>query len=213
MRDAERLWVLGSGVVGLVAFVAGSLAVAAPRVDETASVAVAELVRRRGRVIGGAVLSITGTGLLLWPLGAVAAAAGDEVWRSVAAASMAAWALGFGLYTVGLLLLVGVVWRPAEDGGPGDDTVRLLLDLSHLLVLSVSAPIAAVAVVATTIVGRQADLFATFVIAAAAIKVVAVVVEVVGTGRRTGWNAGGWALGVSGYASVLWFATVLAALA
>lgn len=44
-------------------------------------------------------------------------------------------------------------------------------------------------------------------------KILTVLVEVAGTGRRHGWNAGGWAYGTSGYATVAWFALVLVALA
>lgn len=213
VRDAERLWALGTGIVGLVGFVAGSFAIAAPRVDRPLPEIVDDLVGRRSRVVFGALASITGTALLLWPLVAIASLDGPEVWRSVALLSVAAWTMGFGAYGLAMALIVGVVWRPADDGGPTEKTVRLLVDLAHLLVWSLSAPVAAIAVVATTVVGRQADLFGVLVVIAAAAKVLTVVVEMAGTGRRTGWNAGGWALGVSGYASVAWFALVLAALA
>ena len=46
----------------------------------------------------------------------------------------------------------------------------------------------------------------------AAAKVLTVVIEVAGVGVRSGWNAGGWAAGSSGYATVAWFGLVLLAL-
>jgi len=64
-------------------------------------------------------------------------------------------------------------------------------------------------VLATTVVAVQADLAGGLLVALAGVKVATVVVEVAGTGRRTGWNAGGWARGVSGYTSVAWFAALL----
>jgi hypothetical protein len=34
-------------------------------------------------------------------------------------------------------------------------------------------------------------------------------VEILGVGVRSGWNAGGWAAGTSGYATTAWFALLL----
>lgn len=76
---------------------------------------------------------------------------------------------------------------------------------------SVSAPIGAVLVAATTAVGLQNEIFGPLVVIAAA-KVLTVVIEVAGVGVRSGWNAGGWAAGSSGYATVAWFGLVLLAL-
>lgn len=211
MDDAEQVWVVVVGTLGLICFAVGAMAAKVPAVDLTTGDAVAELVRRRRAVLAGSVASITGAALLLWPLAAVASEPDPEVWRSLAVVSMAAWVFGFGFLALGSLLVIGVVWR--GDEGPSNDTARTLLDVSHLAVWSVSAPIGAVSVLSTTAVGVQAGRFGAWVVVAAVAKVLTVVVEVAGTGRRHGWNAGGWAYGTSGYATVAWFALVLLALA
>lgn len=211
MRDAEQVWVVAAGALGLICFAAGAMAAKVPAVDVVTGDAFADLVRRRRAVLTGSVASITGAALLLWPLAAVAADPDPDVWTSLAVFSMAAWVFGFGFLALGSLLVIGVVWRGAE--GPGADVTRVLLDISHLAVWSVSAPIGAVSVLATTAVGVQAGRFGAWVIAGAVAKVLTVLVEVAGTGRRHGWNAGGWAYGMSGYATVAWFALVLIALA
>lgn len=211
VQNAERLWVTIVGVLGLVSFVAGSIAARPPAVDQPIEQARTELVRRRAWVLGGSVGALTGAGMLLWPLGVVASSSGTGAWNSLALFSMAIWVFGFGFLAFGSMGLVAVVWR--TSGGPGDEASRVLLDLSHLAVWSISAPIAAMAVAATTVLGVQADLFGHLVVLAAVVKLITVAIEVAGVGRQTGWNAGGWAGGSSGYASVAWFGLVLAALA
>lgn len=211
MRDAEQTWVVAVGVIGLIGFAAGAMAAKVPAVDASTGDAVADLLRRRRAVLAGSVASITGAALLLWPLAAVATDPDPDVWTSLAVFSMAVWVFGFGFLALGSLLVIGVVWRGNE--GPGPDVSRVLLDINHLAVWSVSAPIGAVSVLATTAVGVQAGLFGAWVIAAATAKVLTVLIEVAGTGRRHGWNAGGWAYGTSGYATVAWFAVVLLSLA
>ncbi len=210
MRDAERTWTVLAGAVGLLCFIAGSLLVRAPAVDVPIAEALVDLRGRRARVLAGAVIGMAGAGMLLWPLSAVAASTDPDVWRSLALFSIVAWVFGFGFLALGSLLVIGTVWR--GDDGPSSGTTRVLLDLSHLAIWSASAPIGALAVVATTAVGVQADLFGPWVVVAAGVKVATVVVELAGTGRLRGWNAGGWAYGSSGYATVAWFALILLAL-
>jgi hypothetical protein len=209
--DAEHWWVVSVGAIGLAAFVSGALVTRAPSIDRPADEAVAELVRRRHAVLVGSIMSITGATLLLWPLALVASQPGRDGWRSLSLVSMATWVFGFGFLALASLLLIGIVWR--VDGHPGVELSRVLLDMSHLAVWSASAPVGAASTAATTALGVQSGLFGPWVVAAAAVKIGTVVVEVVGTGRQRGWNAGGWALGTSGYATVAWFALVLIALA
>ena len=95
--------------------------------------------------------------------------------------------------------------------------MRLVLDTAHLATWSISAPVGAVSTAITTATALRADLadgpLGAVLVGLAATKVVTVLVEVAGTGRRRGVNAGGWAGGSSGYVTVAWFATLLAALA
>lgn len=210
MRDAERWWVLVAGVAGLVAFTGGSLLTGVPRVDDTLERVQDDVARRRNAVLVGSVLSVSGPALLLWPLAVIATSDVEDVWPSLALFSIGAWVLGFAVLAFATMLVVAVAWRGPSGVAPS--AVRLLLDASHLATWSVSAPLGAISVAATTTVGVQAGLVGWPVVAAAAAKVATVTVEVAGIGRREGWNAGGWAAGVSGHATVAWFALVLAAL-
>jgi hypothetical protein len=210
MRDAERWWAVATGIAGLVAIAGGSLLTNVPRVDHAFEGVRKELARRRSAILVGSVVSVSGSALLLWPLALVATSDAEDVWRSLALFSVGAWVLGFAFLAFAAMLVLAVAWRDPADLEPS--VGRLLLDASHLATWSVSAPVGAISVVATTAVGLQAELVGPVVVGAAVAKVATVAVEVAGTGRRDGWNAGGWAAGLSGYATVAWFAVLLASL-
>jgi hypothetical protein len=210
MRDVERWWALAAGIVGLVALAGGSLLTNVPRVDRAFEDLREDIARRRTSMLVGSVLSVSGSAMLLWPLALVATSRADDVWSSLAVASVGAWVLGFAFLAFAAMLVVAVAWRDPADLEPS--VARLLLDASHLATWSVSAPVGAISVVATTTVGLQAGLVGPAVVAAAVAKIVTVAVEVAGTGRRDGWNAGGWAAGSSGYVTVAWFGLLLASL-
>lgn len=210
MEVAERWWAIGAGLVGLGAFAGGWLLMALPRVDTSDEVAIATVVERRSSILRGSLLAVSGSALLLWPLAAVNAAAGNQAWISLRVFSITVWVLAFGLLSVSAITAAALAWRDPRALAPS--SARLFLDASHLATWSVSAPLAIVAVVATTAVGVQAGFFGVWVICGAGVKAVTAAVEVVGVGRREGWNAGGWAAGASGYATVVWFALVLGSL-
>lgn len=207
---------MGLGAVGLVGFVAGSLLARVPRPDAEGDHVVAALVRDRGRILAGSVLAVLGTTLLLLPVAVVSAAPhtggggrGDG-WSALGLFALATWVLGFGFLALSAVATSAVVWR--DPGALSPSTRQLLLDASHLATWSISAPVGAVSTVATTVVAIQVDLAGPLLAIVAAAKVVTVGVELVGTGARTGRNAGGWAMGVSGYVTVAWFALLLIAL-
>lgn len=208
----ELGWTVAAGVVGLAAWAGGSLLAAAPAVDATNDEVVAHLVRRRRHLLAGTALVGLGVTLLLWPLASVATA--DGSWPALGLASLAVWAVGFaGLFAAGVAV-AGLAWRAPADLPVV--VVRVVLDTAHLAVWPLSAPLGAVATVMTTTLGVRSDVadggLATLLVVLAGTKVVTVAVEVAGTGRPTGWNAGGWALGSSGCVSVAWFAALLLAL-
>lgn len=211
MDDAERWWVVGAGLIGLACLAGGSLLNALPRPDATEDHVVGHLVARRRPILAGSVLVVSGAGLLLWPLVAAVRPTDTDGWATIGPFSVAAWVLGFGFLAVAALTGAAVVWRDPAALDPS--TRRLALDLAHLATWAVSAPVGAIAVVATTVASVQADVAGLAVVVGAAAKVVTVVVELAGTGRRAGWNAGGWAAGSSGYLTVAWFGVVLATLA
>lgn len=212
MEGAERWWAIAVGTTGLIAFAGGWMLMSLPPIDAETDDVINGLARRRAPILAGSLLGITGSALLLWPLAAVAtaAAAQGDGWASLGLLSIVVWTVAFGFLSLGAIIPAGLVWRDPSTMVPS--TVHALLDASHLAVWSLSAPVAIVAVVATTAVGAQAGFFGPWVIVAAGAKVVTALVEIAGTGRRTGWNAGGWAGGTSGYATVAWFASVLASL-
>jgi hypothetical protein len=196
-----------AGLVGLGTFAGGSMLAALPPVDAVDADAVGSLTRRRSPVLAGSVLALLGAALLLWPLATVAGSVPVDPWSSIGSFSLAVWILAFSFLAVAAVGVSALVWRdPAALPVP---VVRLVLDAAHLATWALSGPAAAVATTATTAVGREAGMFGALVIGLAAAKVASVVVEVVGTGRRTGWNAGGWAAGISGYVTVAWFLAVL----
>ena len=209
MVDAEQMWVVAAGGAGLVMFAAGSMLTGTPRVDAADGDVVTALSERRGSMLVGSVLSISGCALLLWPLAAVADS-GAPVWDSLALFALALWVLGFAMLVAAATTVAALAWREPATIEPA--TLRLVLDGSHLATWSVSAPLGAMATVATTAVGVQASTFGWVVVLLAIAKVLTVVVEAAGMGVRSGWNAGGWALGSSGYVTVAWFAAVLVAL-
>lgn len=207
MEEAERGWAIAAGVAGVVCLVAGSLLSALPPVDRPWPERVAALASRRGRILAGSVLTATAGALLIWPVAAVVVA--GEVWPSLRLT-----ALGLAVLSAAVLMLVAtlvatVAWRAPDD----DPAARLFLDAAHLALWSVSAPLGALTVVVVTAAGVQADLFGWLVVVVAAAKVATVVLEVGRTGARTGWSAGGWAAGSSGYVTVLWYGLILVALA
>jgi hypothetical protein len=210
VRDAERWWALAAGIAGLVAFAGGAQLVDAPRVDRVLGEVLEDFARRRMSILVGSLVSVSGSALLLWPLAVIATSDPDDVWSSLALFSIGVWVLGFAFLSFAALLVVAVAWR-----GPGSlepSVVRLFLDASHLATWSVSAPLGAISVVATTTVGLQAGLVGPLVVAAAIAKVATAAVEIAGTARRDGWNAGGWAARSSAYATVAWFALLLTSL-
>lgn len=210
MDGAERWSVVVVGAIGLALWAGGSLLAALRPVDAPLAERVDRLATGRTALLVGSIGAVSGAALLLWPICAVATEEG-EAWVSLRWFSVAVWTLGFTFFVVATVVVSTLAWSPSR--APDQELVRVLLDGAHLAVWAVSAPIGAIAVVATTAVGVQAQLFGPLVVLAATAKVATVVVEVAGTGRRTGWNAGGWAAGSSGYVSVAWFALVLAALA
>ena len=208
MDGAEQLWVVSSGVVGLVCLVAGSFVAAVPPPDALDDEVVRWRVARRSAVLVGSGLTASAGALLIWPVAAVAASNGGA-WSSLGMFSVGLAVLGAGVFWVVGLSIATAAWRPtAEPAG-----TRLLLDLAHLGTWAVSAPVGGLLVVTTTAAGVQSGLFGPVVVVTAVAKVATAIVEVSGTGRSRGWNAGGWAAGSSGYATVVWYALVLAALA
>ena len=208
MDDAERWWAVASGAVGLACLVAGSLLAALPRIDESPERALGTLTSRRSTVLVGSVLTVTAGALLIWPVAAVATSDG-AVWTSLVLFSVGLAVLGAAVFAAVGLCAATVAWRLPDER----DGAALLLQLAHLGTWSVSAPIGALLIVATTAAGVQADLLGPLVVVLAGAKVLTVAVELAGTGLRTGWNAGGWAFVLSGYVTVAWYALVLVELA
>lgn len=206
----ETTAVIAAGMTGLVLLAGGSTLAALPPIDKPIDEAIRALHGRRNRVLTGSLPALGGTGLLLWPVAAVAAASTDA-WLSLRIFSIAIATLGSIFLALALLAAVVLVWPNETDLDRG--AARLLHQSAHLATWSVSAPLAAIFVAATTGTAWQADIAGPALLLTAGAKIATVIVEIIGTGQRSGWNAGGWARGTSGYATVAWYATLLVALA
>lgn len=211
MRDAERWWAVAVGSFGLTSWIVGSLLIRLAPIDGAVDAIVDDLRARRTAVLAGSVLVVTGTSALLWPIALVASAPSPDRWPSLAAVSLAVAVLGFAILALATIGVAALAWRAPD--GVEQGVARFVLDAGHLATWSVSAPIGAASTVATTVVAVQADVAGLLLVVLAVAKVATVAVEVAGLGRRTGWNAGGWAAGSSGYVTVAWFAALLLALA
>jgi hypothetical protein len=188
-----------------VLFVIGSLLVQAPPIDAELAPVLRRVGEARRRVLAGTLFSTFGGALILWPITAVASADDHDVWRSLALFSMAVAVAGSVFLTLAAVATAALVWRGPEDVPAS--TARLLLDAAHLATwcrrrllcpsqqrpLSRSRRISS----ARSLCSRPVA------------KVATVVVEILGVGVRSGWNAGGWAAGTSGYATTAWFALLL----
>jgi hypothetical protein len=207
---SETSAAITAGAIGIALLAGGSTLAALPPIDQPAEATIRRLRGRRRSVLTGSLAAITGTALLLWPVAAVAAIESVEGWPSLRLFSIAVATLGSMFMAAASLMTIALAW-------PDADTLdvrgaRLLHQIAHLATWSASAPVGAIFVVATTAAAHQAGIAGPILFAIPAIKVVTVGVEIVGVGRRRGWNAGGWARGTSGYATVLWYATLLLAL-
>lgn len=199
-----------AGMAGLVLLAGGSTLTALPPIDRPIEAVIRTVQARRPAVLAGSLMASTGTGLLLWPVTA-ATTASEDVWRSLALFSVAVAALGAMFLAASALATIALAWPSNADLHRG--TARVLHQVAHLATWSVSAPVAAVFVIATTAAAAQAHIAGPALVTAAVFKIVTIGVEIIGIGQRTGWNAGGWARGASGYATVLWYAALLLALA
>lgn len=206
----ETTAAIAAGAAGLVLLAGGSTLASLQPIDTPINETIHILHRRRNPVLTGSVAALSATGLLLWPIAAIAAES-TEAWLSLRIFSVAIATLGSMFLAIAFLATAALAWPNETELDPG--AARLLHQIAHLATWSVSAPLAATFVAATTGTAWQADIANPALLLAAGVKIATVVVEIVGTGQRSGWNAGGWAKGTSGYATVAWYTALLLALA
>jgi hypothetical protein len=193
-----------AGLAGLVLFAAGSLLAGLPGPDTGVTAVITHLTADRGAVLAGILLMFLALPGLLVFLGylrhLLAGAEGPPA--ILAAAAAAAWLLLFAVIGIGLLPLAAVAWRGAAGLPPA--VVRLCADMATLSLYALSAPAAAVSVLApSAIIWRTGVLprwLALLGLAEAAVNVV----ELAGLMAARGSDAAGYAAGIGPLLWTLW---------
>lgn len=193
-----------AGLAGLALFVAGSLLAGLPGPNARVATVITHLTADRGAVLAGILLMFLALPGLLVFLGYLRnLLAGAEGAPGVlAAAAAAAWLLLFAVIGIGLLPLAAVAWRGTAGLPPA--VVRLCADMATLSLYALSAPAAAVSVLApAAIIWRTRVLprwLALFGLAEVAVNVV----ELAGLMAARGSDAAGYAAGIGPLLWTLW---------
>jgi len=141
-----------AGLAGLVLFAGGSLLAGLPGPNTRVATVITHLTADRGAVLAGILLMFLALPGLLMFLGylrnLLAGAEGPPA--VLAATAAAAWLLLFAVIGIGLVPLVAVAWRGTAGLPPA--VVRLCADMATLSLYALSAPAAAVSVLAPSAV-------------------------------------------------------------
>lgn len=193
-----------AGLAGLVLFAAGSLLASLPGPDARVATVIMHLTADRGAVLAGILLMFLALPGLLVFLGYLRSLlAGAEGPSAIlAGAAAAAWLLLFAVVGIGLLPLAAVAWRGTAGLPPA--VVRLCADIATLSLYALSAPAAAVSVLApSAIIWRTRVLprwLALFGLAEVAVNAV----ELAGLMAARGSDAAGYAAGIGPLLWTLW---------
>jgi hypothetical protein len=171
-----------------------------PKIDASDEDWSSYLADERAGVLLSALLTITGGVFLLAPIALVV----ERARNAMAVFAFGAWVIAWACICTASITIAAAAWFDSVDL----EVVTALVDMHHLATWALSAPAAAIAVVATTAAVR-APRWLEFL---AGLKVATCVVEVAGLWSTSGWNAGGRAAFTSAIATVLWFAGLLVVL-
>jgi hypothetical protein len=106
----------------------------------------------------------------------------------------------------GAVPLVAVVWHGAAQTDPG--IVRLAFDASNLSLFALSAPAAALSVLAPSVAIWRSAVLPRWLVALGALEILVNVAELAGLFARNGFDAGGWVGGVGPFLWMVWVAAV-----
>jgi len=193
-----------AGLAGLVLFAAGSLLAGLPGPNARVATVITRLTADRGSVLAGILLMFLALPGLLVFLGylrnLLARAEGPPA--VLAATAAAAWLLLFAVIGIGLLPLAAVAWRGTAGLPPA--VVRLCADMATLSLYALSAPAAAVSVLAPSAVIWRTRVLPRWLALFGLAEVVVNVVELAGLMAAKGTDAAGYAAGIGPLLWTLW---------
>jgi hypothetical protein len=197
-----------AGLAGLVLFAAGSLLAGLPGPNTRIAAVITHLTADRGAVLTGILLMFLALPGLLVFLGYLRSLlAGAEGPPAVlAATAAAAWLLLFAVIGIGLLPLAAVAWRGAAGLPPA--VVRLCADMATLSLYALSAPAAAVSVLAPSAVIWRTRVLPRWLALFGLAEVAVNVVELTGLMTARGSDAAGYAAGIGPVLWTLWAAAL-----
>jgi hypothetical protein len=199
----------GAGAAGAVVYVASAFTAGSPlRPDASVSKIVAHLSDKRGALLAGVLLAVLGVGMLLWFLSYLRAFLAQlEGGRApLAGVTMASWVTLLVIVVAGATPLAAVIWRGARGVNP--QIASFAFDVSNLSLYSLSAPAAALSVLAPMVVIWRSGALSRWLVVLGAIEIVVNVAELAGLFVRTGSDAAGYVWGVGPFVWVVWVAAV-----
>ena len=207
MGSPERLrrWGAAAGLVGIGLFVAGTYSAGVPpKPDAAAGTVVAHLVDHRTAILAGVAMVSVAIPLLLCFFAALWSVIREAEGPTspFATAMLVLWVFALGVLVAGRLPLDAVAWRGAGQFDP--HTVRLAFDINSLALWALTAPAAALAVLAPSIVIWRTGCLPRWTAWLGVLKALASVPEVIGVFSLTGLNAAGYAGGVGAVTLVAW---------
>jgi hypothetical protein len=163
-------------------------------------------------LLAGVLLAVIGGGLLLWFLSYLRIfLAGIEGGRApLAGVTMVSWVTLLVIVVAGATPLAAVVWRGA--GGVDPQIARFAFDASNLSLYSLSAPAAALSVLAPILVIWRSRALPRWLVVLGSVEIVVNVTELAGLFARTGSNAAGYVWGIGPFVWVVWVAAVSVAM-
>ena len=197
-----------AGLAGLVLFAGGSLLAGLPGPNTRVATVITHLTADRGAVLAGILLMFLALPGLLMFLGylrnLLAGAEGPPA--VLAATAAAAWLLLFAVIGIGLVPLVAVAWRGTAGLPPA--VVRLCADMATLSLYALSAPAAAVSVLAPSAVIWRTRVLPRWLALFGLVEVAVNVVELAGLMAARGSDAAGYAAGIGPLLWTLWAAAL-----
>jgi hypothetical protein len=202
-----------AGAAGAVVYVASAFTAGSPlQPDAPVSKVVAHLSDKRGALLAGVLLAVIGVGLLLWFLSYLRIFLAEiEGGRTpLAGLTMASWVTLLVIVVAGATPLAAVVWRGA--GGVNPQIARFAFDVSNLSLYSLSAPAAALSVLAPILVIWRSKALPRWLVVLGSVEIVVNVAELAGLFVRTGTDTAGYVWGIGPFVWVVWVAAVSVAM-
>ena len=196
-----------TGAVGAVIYAISAFTAGSPlKPDASRQTVIDHFSDKRGAVLAGYLLAALGVALLVWFLGYLHKLVRNNEGAGgvLATITLASWVSLLVIVVAGAVPLIAVVWRGAKQVSPG--LLGLAFDASNLSLYSISAPVAAVSVLAPIIVIWRSRCLTRWLVALGVVEIVVNGIEIAGIFERTGFNAGGYVGGTGPFLWVLWVA-------